>query len=133
MTEKAVFSFDKLTIGMAFPSHQFKLDRDTVIGYTKAVEDKGSYPDGALPPMFVAARVMSMLAEDLALPPGTIHISQEFAFMHKAYLDETLSSSANVSNKQSRGKLNIAAVDINVTNQTRDTILSGKCSFLFPV
>lgn len=133
MTERSVFTFDKLTIGAAFPTHELKMGRDTVNRYVNAVQDKSGYPDDTVPPMCIAARVMSMLAEDFSLPPGTIHISQEFAFMHKVCLDEPLFSSARVSNKQSRGKLNIATVDISVTNQGKENVLTGRCSFLFPV
>ena len=77
--------------------------------------------------MAIAAYAMAALSEDICLPPGTIHVSQEFEFMGIASIDDTFTSYARVVKKQSRGKFHLLIV-----NQNQKAVLTGKTSFILP-
>ena len=82
--------------------------------------------------MAVAAYAMAVLAKEICLPPGTIHVSQEFEFINTVSINDSLTSYAKVSRKQSRGKLHLLAIDLNVLNRDNEAVLAGKTSFVLP-
>ena len=102
--------------------------------YLKAVEETSSlYQDtGLVPPMAVAAGALTALSDGICLPPGTIHVSQEFEFTDTVSINDTLVSYARVSRKQSRRKLHFLTIDLSVFNQRQKAVLKGKTSFILP-
>ena len=135
-------TYSQLEAGYEFPPGSFRLDASRVSLYLKAVQDK-SYPyqenrpalspsKGLIPPMAVAALALATLSNTISLPPGSIHVSQELGFVQAVSLDDSLTSYAKVSRAQKRGKLHLIAVDISVRNQDRQTVLTGKTSFILP-
>ena len=113
----------------------FQVDSTTVADYLKAIEeDNAIYQNtGLVPPMAVAALALRSLISAISMPPGTIHVSQEFEFIDTVNTQDTLTSRAGVSRIQERGKLHLISVDINVSNQEQKPVLAGKTSFILPV
>ncbi len=134
MLEKQKIKYSQLEVGYEFPPSSYKLDSSMVTTYLKAVEDASAlYQDTVLvPPMAIAAHAMASLSESICLPPGTIHVSQEFEFIDAVSINDTLISYAKVSRKQSRGKFHLLIVDLNVVNQNQKAVLTGKTSFILP-
>lgn len=134
MPKEQKIEFSQLEIGYKFPPSSYKLDSLTVATYLKAVEDTSRlYQDTELvPPLAVAAYAMKALSEGISLPPGAIHISQELEFIDTVSINDTLTSYATVSRKQSRGKFHLLAIDLNVSNQRQKAVLAGKTSFMLP-
>ena len=134
MPEKQKVEYSQLEAGFEFPPSSYKLDSTMVATYLKAVEETSElYQDTSLvPPMAIAAHAMAALSEGICLPPGTIHVSQEFEFLDTASIDDTFTSYARVGKKQSRGKFNLLVVDLNVTDQALKAVLTGKTSFILP-
>lgn len=134
MPERQKIDCDHLVSGYEFPPHSYNLDRSAVSTYKKAVEESSVlYQDAELvPPMAVAARAMAALSEDIILPPGAIHVSQELEFEGTVSVNDTLVSYARVSRKQSRGRFHILAMDLKVFNQNQEVVLTGKTSFILP-
>jgi len=134
MPEKQKIEYSQLEVGYEFPPSSYKLDSSMVTTYLKAVEDASAlYQDTVLvPPMAIAAHAMASLSESISLPPGTIHVSQEFEFIDAVSINDTLISYAKVSRKQSRGKFHLLIVDLNVVNQNQKAVLTGKTSFILP-
>ena len=126
--------FNQLEVGYEFPSKSYKLDAVEVSDYLKAVEDSNHlYSDtGLVPPLAVAALAMTVLSTSLSLPPGAIHVSQEFEFIDGVSVEETLTSRARVVRNKSRGKLHLFDVELNVFNKNQKTVLTGKTSFILP-
>ncbi|GEM_PF-795080 len=122
-------------IGYTFPSAEAVLDRSMVVAYLDAVEATHPvYREGNIvPPMAIAALAFRSLAERMSLPPGTIHVSQEFGFHRAASVGDALTTRARISGKRARGKLVLMTVDLEVTNRDGDVVLSGKTTFLLPV
>ena len=133
MDSRPKLDFDQLTAGYEFPPSHFKLDAATAAAYLKAVEDTSPFyrDTGLVPPMAIAALAMAALAEGMTLPPGAIHVSQEFDFIDAVTVGESLTSHAKVGAKQSRSKFRILSIDLNVLSGTR-AVLIGKTSFILP-
>jgi len=134
MSERQKIEYSQLETGYEFPPSSYKLDSSVLATYLKSIEETSSlYLDtGLVPPMAIAAYAMAALSEDICLPPGTIHVSQEFEFLDTASINDTFTSYARVSKKQSRGKFHLLVVGLNVINQYQKTVLAGKTSFILP-
>ena len=134
MSEKQKIEYSQLEAGFEFSPSSYRLDSTMIANYLKAVDETSElYQDTSLvPPMAIAAHAMAALSEGICLPPGTIHVSQEFEFLDTASIDDTFTSYARVGKKQSRGKFNLLVVDLNVTDQALKAVLTGKTSFILP-
>jgi len=134
MSEKKQLEFRELEAGYEFPPSQYQLDSMVVATYLKAVGDEdGLYQDEKLvPPLAIAAYAMTALSQNIRLPSGTIHVSQELEFKATVNVGENLTSQARVARKQSRGKLHLMDIDLSVSNQRKSVVLTGKTSFILP-
>lgn len=135
MTNTQKVNHNQLEVGYQFPTSSFQLDAPMIATYLKAVEDTNSnLYDGAeiIPPMAIAAYAMAALSQHIALPPGTIHVSQELCFHFIVSSDAILTSHAKVSRRQNRGELHLLSVDLGVCNQNQQEVLSGKSTFILP-
>ena len=134
MPEELKIEYSQLEVGYEFSPGSYKLDSSIVATYLKAVEDTSRlYQDTKLvPPMAIAAYALAALSQSICLPPGTIHVSQEFEFIDMVSVNDRLTSYAKVSRKQSRGKFHLLAIDLNVFNQRQKAVLAGKTSFILP-
>ena len=134
MAETQKIELNQLEAGYRFPASSYQLDASKVAAYLGAAEDTSHlYRDSRLvPPMMVAAYAMAALSQRIALPPGTIHVSQELEFIDTVSVDDSLISQATVSRKQHRGKLHLLAIETNVCNQNQQAVLTGKSTFILP-
>ena len=126
--------YSQLEPGFEFPTSNYKLDNSIVATYLKAVGDTSRiYQDTNLvPPMAIAAHAMAALSENINLPPGVIHVSQELEFVGMVTVNDTLVSYARVNRKQSRGKFHLLTIDLSVFDQRQKAVLVGKTSFILP-
>jgi acyl dehydratase len=102
MAENRKIAYQDLKAGQEFPAAAFQVDSATASDYLKAVEeDSVIYQNtGLVPPMAVAALALKALINAISMPPGTIHVSQEFEFMAAVSTQDTLTSRATVSRIQ---------------------------------
>ena len=128
-------AYQNLKAGQEFPPAAFQVDSATVSDYLKAVEENSVIyrGTGIVPPMAVAALALKALINAISMPPGTIHVSQEFEFMATVNTQDILTGRARVSRVQERGKLHLITVDIDVANQKQESVLAGKTGFILPV
>lgn len=135
MAENSKIAYQDLKAGQEFPAAAFQVDSATASDYLKAVEEERViYQNtGLVPPMAVAALALKALINAISMPPGTIHVSQEFEFMAAVSTQDTLTSHATVSRIQERGKLHLINIDISVLNQKKQPVLAGKTGFILPV
>ncbi|UCB43758.1 MAG: MaoC family dehydratase [Dehalococcoidales bacterium] len=127
--------YKELSNGYEFTPVDFQPDDKMVTAYLSAIEgDKRIYGENKLvPPMAVAALAMASMAEAISLPPGTIHVSQEFQFLGTVSINESLTSYARVNRKIERGKFHMLTIEINVTNQNNAKVITGETSFILPL
>jgi acyl dehydratase len=127
--------YSELATGYEFAPKQFKLDKEMVTAYLKAVEgDSHIYEEReVVPPMAIAALAMTALSEGISLPWGAVHVSQELQFLDAVSIDETLTSQARISRKLQRGKFHMLTISINVENERELPVLTGETGFILPL
>ena len=134
MTELQRITFGQLEAGHEFPATSYQLNHSIVTTYLEAVGDTSSLYQNTdlVPPMAIAAQAMAALSKNINLPPGVVHVSQEFAFSNTVTVNDKLVSYARVSRKQHRGKFHLLTVDLSVFDQRKKAVLTGKTSFILP-
>ena len=141
MNERPKIQYDQLNAGYEFPSASFDLDAATISKYLEAVDEPGSLyrqsdnPQnltGLVPPMAITTYVMKMLSQELSLPPGAIHITQEIASQKVVKVGTRITCQARVSQIWKRGKFHLLNIDLSVLDQTEELVQSGKVSFILP-
>ena len=132
MANQQPAQFAQLETGYEFPPASYTLEPHLIESYLKATQeiDPVFEENKLVPPTAVAAYALAALAKSMEVPPGTIHTSQGIEFAGPAYVNDTITSQAIVSNKRSRKNMEIITIDIDVTNQTGATVLTGKTTFL---
>ena len=133
MPDQAI-EYHKLFVGFEFPPQSYKLDGSLVAEYLKATRetDELFQKEPLIPPMAVAAFAMNALSQAVVMPPGTIHVSQELDFLKTVNIGDTITCRSKVSRKVDRGGLRLMNIDITVTNQSAEVVLTGKVGFILP-
>jgi len=123
-----------LVLGFEFPPADLHIDTATAAAYLGATEGNGSLfeASGTVPPMAVAALAMAAMGKAMALPAGTVHVSQDMTFHRPAKLDEALVSRAKVTRRVERGRINMMNVGMNVSGGDGQPVMTGETSFLLP-
>jgi acyl dehydratase len=134
MVEPAKIEYFQLTVGFEFPQQSYTLETETVELYLKATGDSSELFRSArlVPPMAVTAYAMNSLSQAVVLPSGTIHVSQELAFLKTVNIGDTITCRSKVSRKVDRGGLRLMNIDLLVTNQSTEIVLTGKVGFVLP-
>ena len=134
MPENISVSYSELEVGYEFPPVHYYIDSKKASAYLKAVTDSSFLFQGSslVPPLAVGAFSMASLSQSIALPPGSIHISQEFEFLKTLNVGDTIVCIACVSKKQERGGMCILTMDIKASNPNREIVVTGKTTFMLP-
>jgi acyl dehydratase len=134
MTGPAKIDYFQLTVGFEFPAQNYTMEAGLVALYLEATRDSSElFRSGKLiPPMAVTAYAMTSLSQAVALPSGTIHVSQELDFLKTLEIGDTITCRSKVSRKVDRGGLRLMNIDITVTNQSAEIVLTGKVGFILP-
>ena len=122
-------SFTELIPGYEFPPSSYELDDAIISKYLKAVE---SPAQEYIPPLAIAAYAMKSMIDSLALPPGSIHASQEFEFIRPVSIGTSITCNARVDRKIARSRMNMLVLEIAVFNQKEEKVQSGKTTIVLP-
>ncbi len=134
MTEPVKIEYSQLTVGFEFPPQGYAMDDGLVSLYLEATSDSGELirSKKLVPPMAVTAFAMNALSQSVALPSGTIHVTQELDFIKTVTVGDTIVCYSKVSRKVDRGGMHLMNIDLTVTNQGKETVLTGKVGFILP-
>jgi hypothetical protein len=134
MTEPEKIEYFQLTVGFEFPPQSYTLEAGLVGLYLEATRDSSKLfrCEQLVPPMAVTAYAMTSLSNAVALPSGTIHVSQELDFLNTVKIGDTITCCSKVSRKVDRGGLRLMNIDLTVTNQNAEIVLTGKVGFILP-
>ena len=134
MTEPAKIEYFQLTVGFEFPPQSYCMEAGLASLYLEATRDSSElFRSGKMvPPMAVTAYAMKALSEAVTLPSGTIHVSQELDFLKTVKIGDTINCRSKVSRKVDRGGMRLMNIDIVVTNQNAEIVLTGKVGFILP-
>ena len=135
------FQYEQLEVGYEFPPVSYDISTEAISKYLEATDESSNLyyqPDnsqtltGLVPPLAIAAYAMTALSQNLAFPPGTIHVSQELEFIKELMAGSRITCRAQLSRKHERRNLHLFAIDLSVLDQNQDIVLLGKTSFILP-
>ena len=98
MTSTARIAVSTLPKGHEFTPASFVVDAERAAAYLRAVGDAGSY-DGAVPPLAAVALGLAALQEQISLPEGSLHTSQEVEQTGEIRVDEPLTLSGRIAQR----------------------------------
>jgi hypothetical protein len=124
-----LISYEDLTLGYEFSPTSYELSPSLVFEYLKAVDSVG---DDFVPPLAIAAHAMTAITGVLSLPPGTIHASQDFEFCKLVPMGATVNCQAKVVRKLTRGSMHMLVLELNVFDQSKEKVQSGKATIILP-
>jgi hypothetical protein len=130
MQDKTV-SYEELTPGYEFPPAKYELGASLVSKYLKAVDSSN---DGFVPPLAITACAIAAMAGSFSLPPGAIaiHASQELEFFKLLPIGATIECHAKVARKITRGKMSMLILELEIFDQSKEKVQSGKATIALP-
>jgi hypothetical protein len=130
MQDKSV-SYEELEPGYEFPPAKYELSASLVSKYLKAVD---SSDDGFVPPLAITACAIAAMAGSFSLPPGAIaiHASQELEFFKLLPVGATIECHFKVARKITRGKMSMLILELEVFDQSKEKVQSGKATIALP-
>ena len=126
MPDKTI-SYEELIPGYEFPPATYELSASLVSKYLKAVDSAG---DEFVPPLAITALAIATMAGSIPLPPGTvaIHASQELEFFKLVPIGATIECHTGVAQKIARGKMSMLILELEVFDQGKEKVQSGKAT-----
>jgi acyl dehydratase len=131
-------AIEALEKGQQFSAASFVLDEEAVARYLEAVEDEAlprlAQAEGKawVPPMAVAALALRSLIEEMTLPAGSIHASQELEFVRAVEAGERVTCRAWLSHRSQRGGWWVLAVGMEGTDESGRPLLAGRLTVMVP-
>ena len=131
-------AIEALEKGHQFSATSFVLDEDAVARYVEAVEDEAlprlAQAEGKawVPPMAVAALALRSLMEEMVLPAGASHISQELEFVRAVEAGERITCRAWLSHRSQRGGWWVLAVEMEGAGESGQPVLAGRSTVMVP-
>jgi acyl dehydratase len=131
--QSSAVSLAEVSVGFEFSPTRYELGKDLVGKYLEAVDGgKEFLTDGLVPPLAIAACAMTTIAQSVSIPPGSIHASQDFEFLKPLAIGASVNCGGRVAQKLERGGLCLIMLEINVTDQGGDRVLTGKTTIAAP-
>lgn len=129
-----VTSYEELVPGYEFPPARYELTSSLISEYLRAVDnpDELKILEEFVPPLAIAAYAMAAVSRSLSLPPGSIHASQEFEFFKLVPVGAIIDCQARVARKLSRGKMRMLVLEIDVFDESKEKVQSGKATVVLP-
>ena len=124
----------EITSGQDLGTAHFRLDSAVVGEYLAAVEERSAlYQETDLvPPTAVAALGVRAILEQLAIPSGTLHLSQELS-MHRAVTSgHEVTCRAHVAQSGQRQGWQFVVVEFSVSDGGGRAVLDGRTTLLVP-
>ena len=125
--------------GHEFPATRFRLGVDDARRYLEAVEDRsnayGQGPKGPawVPPLAVAALALRAILEQVGLPPGALHASQEVEFRRPVPVGASLRSRARVAQRSEMRGAVVSVIEFEVEEEgTPGAAVVGRATVIAP-
>lgn len=125
--------YDSLIAGHVVSERSYNIDNEMVEQYLTAVQDTSLQNDDSfVPPMCICALSLRGAIEDLKIPGGTLHASQEITFIKPVPINQSLSCRAKISSNTIRGDWRFMAIVLSVADMSGTEVMSGKSTIMLP-
>ncbi len=124
-------SYEELVPGYEFPRISYELSESLVSKYVRAVDGAS---DGFVPPLAITACAIATMAGSISLPPDTvaIHASQDLGFFKQIPIGAMVECQIRVAQKIARGKMGMLILELDILDQDRERVQSGKATIALP-
>lgn len=124
-------SYEELIPGYKFPPATYELSASLVSKYLKAVDSAG---DGFVPPLAITACAIAAMTRSFSPPSGTvvIHASQELEFFRLVPIGTTIECHTRVAQKITRGKMSMLILELEVFDESKEKVQSGRATIALP-
>lgn len=124
-------SYEELIPGYKFPPATYELSASLVSKYLKAVDSAG---DGFVPPLAITACAIAAMTRSFSPPSGTvvIHASQELEFFRLVPIGATVECHTRVAQKITRGKMSMLILELEVFDESKEKVQSGRATIALP-
>jgi acyl dehydratase len=141
---KKVLYFKDIEIGREFKALKYNLTEETILGYCKAVGEDGAifkdaseakkegYPTLVAPPTTAAIYALKGFLEEVEMPPGGIHASQAFDFIHPAMAGDELTTTSRVGDKYEERGRKFVIIEAVTKNQKGQEIVRSRMTAVWP-
>lgn len=136
----STIDYSLLSTGETISKRTYLIDLESVTKYRNAVQDnvpsenqgESSTANNFAPPMSIAALSLKGVVNDLKIPGGTLHTSQEINFLSKVPIGETLDCTATLNSNSVRAEWRFMVVSLVVYDSKRNTVMTGKSTIVIP-
>ena len=127
----------ELKPGDQVPALTLTLEPERIKEYLEATEETSGHfadcsPGQIVPPTAVAGLAIAALFNNLEMPAGTIHTTQEIRWHRPAQIGQTLTAHVSVTRDSQRRNLRLMAVKLAISNANGETIMEGETGFILP-
>ena len=128
-----VTDYDSLAVGHVVSDRFHNIDNKVIDQYVTAVQDTSFQDEHVfIPPMCICALSLRGAIEDLKIPGGTLHVSQEVRFIKSVTINQTLHGRATISSNTVRGNWRFMSIKLTVIDMNGIEVMSGKSTIMLP-
>ena len=125
-----------LTAGQEVSNTTFVLDANTITRYIESVGGASGLrcpPDPDLvPPMAIAALGLRAIINDLGIPEGTLHSSQDLAFLGPTFVGDKLTCRAAVKLNSIRRNSRFVSISLFIKDAGDREVMKGTTTLIMP-
>jgi len=126
MPDRAI-SYEELIPGYKFPPVTYQLSPSFISKYLQAVDGSaGEF----VPPLAITACAIAGMTKSVPIPPGAvaIHASQEVEFFKPVAAGASVECQIKVMQKIARGKMTMLVLELEVLDQGKEKVQSGRAT-----
>ncbi len=126
---------NELKPGDKIPASSFTLEPNKIKDYIEAVEESSGYfsqwsPGVIAPPVACVSLAIAALFNNMKLPDGTVHTSQEITLNRPIKVGERLLCQASMVRNQARRRLRIMTLRLEINDEDGERVLEGETSLV---
>tara|TARA_Y100000590_G_scaffold396892_1_gene478010 strand:- start:10042 stop:10434 length:393 start_codon:yes stop_codon:yes gene_type:complete len=126
--------YSELKPDQIISTQKFSLDESFVRHYLQSTRDKAATKNIKFaPPMSLAALAVRAAVNDLQIPGGTLHLTQEVEFFGPFPIGESIFCTATLLQNSVRAGMRIMVIGLVIKNNTESQIMSGKSTITLPI
>ena len=124
--------YSKLQPESIISENQYQFSEDFINKYTESVKDNSDYKNN-VPPMAISALSIRGVLNDLNIPGGTVHVSQEFNYFSPVQKSDKIECLATIISNNVRGGWRFLGIKLETTSENHKLIMTGKSTIMIPV
>ena len=124
----------KLPVGYKFNAVDYTISKKDVDNYLSAIGTSSPFysTNEICPPTALLAFSLRSIMEEISLPEGSIHVSQEMSCHATIYNNDKVVLGGAISQSSSRSGWRYLTLDITVASGAQKCSISGKATILVP-